>query len=467
MKKIYTLCLMAAMALGMQAQVTLVKDINPGTGNSSPAGLFVYNGKIYFAADDANASVDHGKELWVSDGTEAGTYLVKDLNGTPEVPNSGNSTPGNFFILNDQLYFTALTKTWMTDGTEANTNDVLTSGIYFPQSDNSIVYYNNTVASNTLWSYDGITNAAVVNNGTITEKLSGGNLIVFNGKVMLYMEADATIGLELYEYDPATGIYSLIKDITGDDGNSGISNFTVLGDKLYFEALGGLWQTDGTADGTVAITSAASLSGVANLYAWNDLLFLEGDNSSGDQLYVYNPADGTTTNISNISGTNTNHDPSDYCPYNGYLYYRGEDANDTNGHLFRTNGTSIEQLDDVVKDVDEIVVLNGKLYFEGEDASTETTGNELFTFDPATIPTAIGDDAEINPISVYPNPSYGTINVKGLNSERAAYSIYNLTGQCVAKGIVYNNQITFTQKGLYVLQIIDGTQKTVSKITVK
>ncbi|MCG8582963.1 MAG: T9SS type A sorting domain-containing protein, partial [Bacteroidales bacterium] len=158
----------------------------------------------------------------------------------------------------------------------------------------------------------------------------------------------------------------------------------------------------------------------------------------------------------------------DYCPYNGYLYYRGEDANDTNGHLFRTNGTTIEQLDNVVKDVDDIVVLNNKLYFEGEDASSgETTGNELFMFDPATIPTAIGDKNEINPISIYPNPSYGTINVKGLASARATYSIYNLTGQCVAKGIVNNKQITFTQKGLYVLQIIDGTNKTVSKITVK
>jgi hypothetical protein len=33
--------------------------------------------------------------------------------------------------------------------------------------------------------------------------------------------------------------------------------------------------------------------------------------------------------------------------------------------------------------------------------------------------------------------------------------------------MVRNNQIMFNQKGLYVLQITDGTQKTVSKITVK
>lgn len=464
MKKIYTFCLMAITTITMQAQVNLVKDINPGTGNSSPAGLFVFDGKIYFAADDANAAVDHGKELWVSDGTSAGTVLVKDLNNS-----SSNSTPGNFFSLNDKLYFTALTKTWITDGTEGNTVEALASGIYFPQGDNSLVYYSNTVSGNTLWSYDGTTNAAVADNGATDEKISGGNLIVFNNKVMCYMEANAAIGIELYEYDPATGLFTLIKDITGDDGNSSISNFTILGGKLYFEALGGLWETDGTTNGTVAIASASSLTGVNNLYAWNSLLFFEGDDgTNGDQLYVYNPADETTTNISNISGTNSNHDPSDYCPYNGYLYYRGEDSNDTDGHLFRTDGTTIAQLDSKVKDVDEIVVLNNILYFEGEDASdTETTGNELFSFDPATIPTAIGDEVKENTIIVFPNPSYGTINVNGLESAQAEYNIYSLTGQCVAKGLVNNKQITFNQKGLYVLQITDGTQRLVKKISVK
>lgn len=52
----------------------LVKDINP-TGYGSPENFIEYNGLLYFSATNG---VD-GDELWESDGTEAGTYMVKDI----------------------------------------------------------------------------------------------------------------------------------------------------------------------------------------------------------------------------------------------------------------------------------------------------------------------------------------------------------------------------------------------------
>ena len=64
----------------------LLKDINPntesglfGTGQNSVVGGWplspIINGVAYFRAVDA----EHGWELWRSDGSTEGTWLVKDL----------------------------------------------------------------------------------------------------------------------------------------------------------------------------------------------------------------------------------------------------------------------------------------------------------------------------------------------------------------------------------------------------
>ena len=56
---------------------SLVKDINPGSASFRlPASLTNVGGTLFFSADDGT----HGSELWKSDGTAAGTVLVKDIN---------------------------------------------------------------------------------------------------------------------------------------------------------------------------------------------------------------------------------------------------------------------------------------------------------------------------------------------------------------------------------------------------
>ena len=57
---------------------------------------------MYFVADDGLT----GPELWESDGTNAGTQLVIDLN-----PGAIGSGPQNFTIYNNRLYFTATNAT--------------------------------------------------------------------------------------------------------------------------------------------------------------------------------------------------------------------------------------------------------------------------------------------------------------------------------------------------------------------
>ena len=64
---------------GTEAGTVLVKDIDPDDATSiGPSCLTGVGRTLFFTADDGI----HGRELWKSDGTEAGTVLVKDINKT-------------------------------------------------------------------------------------------------------------------------------------------------------------------------------------------------------------------------------------------------------------------------------------------------------------------------------------------------------------------------------------------------
>ena len=57
----------------------IVEDIWPGQYSSNPSWHRIeYNNKLYFAA-----STDiFWQELWVGNGSESGTYMLKDINTT-------------------------------------------------------------------------------------------------------------------------------------------------------------------------------------------------------------------------------------------------------------------------------------------------------------------------------------------------------------------------------------------------
>src|SRR5437764_11087770 len=87
----------------------MVKDISPGSfttyyatlpASSSPSNLTNVNGTLYFSAYDG-----HGNELWKSDGTAAGTSMVKDIYPDSSYPNSSN--PRELTNVNGTLYFSA------------------------------------------------------------------------------------------------------------------------------------------------------------------------------------------------------------------------------------------------------------------------------------------------------------------------------------------------------------------------
>jgi ELWxxDGT repeat protein len=119
---------------GTVAGTILVKDINPGTAN----GLFalgivvdppdlstaVVAGSLYFKAEDGA----HGYELWKTDGTTAGTALVRDIYPGPTGSMGNSSSPflSSLLDVNGLLFFRADDgirgiELWKTDGSEAGT----------------------------------------------------------------------------------------------------------------------------------------------------------------------------------------------------------------------------------------------------------------------------------------------------------------------------------------------------------
>lgn len=122
---------------GSASGTIMLKDINPGENasvasvNSSIshtpfgiANLFTF----YFIADDGV----HGTELWKTNGTAAGTVMVKDI-----VPGETGSMPfgtGNFETYHSEVYFRATPfggsyHLYRTDGTEAGTEMLVPTSV--------------------------------------------------------------------------------------------------------------------------------------------------------------------------------------------------------------------------------------------------------------------------------------------------------------------------------------------------
>lgn len=89
----------------------------------SSAQFTALDDDVFFVADDGI----HGRELWKTDGTTVGTHLVRDIR-------LGDTNPQDLRVVEGRLLFEASdgsgVRTWTSDGTEAGTRAV---GISFPE----------------------------------------------------------------------------------------------------------------------------------------------------------------------------------------------------------------------------------------------------------------------------------------------------------------------------------------------
>ena len=278
---------------GTLAGTGLLKDILPGTAESQPGNFMQFGDRVVFSILKAgNASY----ELWITDGTAAGTTKIRDMS---YMVNYGSA------VLNGRLYFQGASSgyaptIWSTDGVTASEVAAIT-----PQEANLTtygdwVYFNGDSTNAALANRGGgVTGIELLRtNGTVTEIAKDinttsnnaswskpTNLEVFNNE--LYFSAnDGTHGYELMKFDGTS--VSLIKDEYSGAGSSSPWNLKAFNGKLYYSALDSigsreLYSSDGTSAGSGLLAEIFPGSVVC---APMDFMCFGGPNSGDPRMFT-------------------------------------------------------------------------------------------------------------------------------------------------------------------------------------
>jgi ELWxxDGT repeat protein len=272
------------------ASTGLVKDINPfrlQTGfhgicvndSSFPGpGAVLSSGLFVFPADDGI----NGRELWASDGTEAGTRLVSDINPQrsssppPHACDSRSTTglpsnPGSFVTFRQGALFAADDGTsgrelWFTDGIGVRRVRDLRPGapgsaphdltvfrgmVYFIASTQGL--------GEALWRTDGTAAGTVlVDDLRIGALPSWARSLTVAGDRLFFVVTNEATGPELWVSRSQASSTGIVADLRPGTPGSSPQELTAVGKALLFAATDGKrgvepWRSDGTAAGTVRL----------------------------------------------------------------------------------------------------------------------------------------------------------------------------------------------------------------------
>ncbi len=313
-----------------------------------PSNLININGTLFFTVDMLQGTPH--SQLWKSDGTAAGTTLVKEINNPHLLE---KLDPYQLVNMNGQLFFAPYSNVgyelWKSDGTATGTT--LVKDINGPVNDGSFP------------------------------------LLKTNFKGQLFFVADDSIhGNELWKSDGSTAGTTLVKDLAPGAADSRIYQLLVIGQTLFFIATDGLWKSDGTTGTTlvkpftqpVRAVSAPSMA-IRN----GNLFFLLSEAARGAELWRSNCTTAGTTLVKSLkefgdgtSGALTNIEGRLF-----FYYYRlpSPDAScctpaaDTVYGLWTSDGTTVGTIPaSTLLNVDspEIVGMNGSFFFGGRRGQT-------------------------------------------------------------------------------------------------
>ncbi|GAB2825061.1 hypothetical protein GCM10027043_28060 [Ferruginibacter profundus] len=279
---------------GTVAGTTIIKDNGVVLFNGM-TDFAVMNTDIFFTSDNGSGA---GYGLWKSDGTLAGTVIVK-----PDIINTFGS---NYTVLNNQLYFNSYdgingSELWVSDGSTAGTNMVInlmpeSGGVMYSGSPDNFITYNNkvyfTATDDThgreLFSTDGTAAGTQI----VMDMEPGINSsypfqsVVYNGQLFFccYLGNNAH---GLWKSDGTAAGTSLVK--TGGGGQpllNDLKALTVWNGKLYFTVNDNfsypVWQSNGSTAGTIPIVlqntvnPVSSFSNIFQFATFNTELYFSG-----------------------------------------------------------------------------------------------------------------------------------------------------------------------------------------------
>lgn len=345
---------------GTAGGTTLVKDIFPGSSSADPQELTVSNGRLYFVAQNGPQ-----RELWTSDGTTGGTQRLADELGVL----TGGATPTELTASGNKLFyrFPFINDLWVTDGTAAGTRLVkggllsplnpdgprlfISLGNFIPLDGKIIFRANSPGTEDEPWVSDGTPEGTFSLDVTPGGNASFPSIIAgnpaYNGRV--YFIAAQKIGTD----PPQTGLFAtngtvggtqLVKNITT------ASEFEVFNGELYFFSSGNLWVTDGTEAGTLLVKGLPG--GPAKLTVVGDRLYFTVSGSFSDQALW--ASDGTTDGTIRLADYNLNAElilrsVNDLTGFNDKLFFTARPAL-TDRDLWRLDNINLPPVAPLIPD---------------------------------------------------------------------------------------------------------------------
>ncbi|MDF2449982.1 MAG: hypothetical protein K0R26_2486 [Bacteroidota bacterium] len=435
---------------------------------SNLSGLIILAGDLngellYFSRSTASSSSPF--QLWKSNGTKAGTVMLKQLGPNP-LGTAGE--PKNYTFVGNKMYFTAADgagrELWVTDGTISGTTmvvDLATGNIapgipYSGVLNAPMVAYNGKVyfagsttgSDEELYASDG-----TVSGTTLVYQYPGipgcapDNFKVWNNE--LYFGGNSSTGNShhLFKTDGTT--------TTQLTTTVNVGSPIVFKNELFFIGGNDLWKTDGTAGGTQLITTGIANSGYAG--ANNDYFFTKYNTGF---FRTDGTAAGTSSANSDLGAS------ASFNVINNIMYKTHYDFGSTTMvGLWKSDGTTSGTVKIHYGTATGFEhVYNNKVYFAEYDAMN---GLELWSFDPAAT-TGIVEKVYASHLTVYPNPTTGILHVQSDLSPDAEFEVCDVLGNTLLKQKHLKTiDLSHYAKGIYFIRVKDYEKSSTKRVIVE